>query len=303
VPIPYDFTKLGIKGMQKYSTGGGFLPAASVKAADIISGVLGQQEFESTFVNAPGVQSAHEKEKQDTLKALVRGVEHPDYSFNHFLLRDVGIPATEQTDKALLKMQTEYDAYHKFKSGTTEYKNGRNKYVADYNGLFSSVPGGKALIGGLPERLSHIGYFMQPRYKTPSSSPHAGREGEQWQKLLAYTNPANVKAGKFKPEQFLKMLKGAAPANQANRAEQLRVNYWKYVIWTAMDYRNALKNSYSDWYKGKGNSVGSKVGQQKVKELQQTIDVLAKSPFAKGFKNDLETYFGTTKIAYKLLAW
>lgn len=303
VHIAYDFTKSGIKGLHKYATGGGSLPPASVAAANILAGVLGQQGLEENFVNGPAVKSANEKQKQDTLRALIRGVQAPDYSFNHFLLRDVGIPATEQTDSALLAIQRMYDHYHQYKAGTREYKAGRNAYVAYYNKVLSKVPGGKALIGGLPERLSHIGYFMQPRYKTPTSGPHAGREEDQWRKLLAYTNPANVKAGKFKPEQFLKMLKQVAPENRANRAEQLRVNYWKYVIWTAMDYRNELKNSYSDWYKGKGNSVSSKVGQQKVKELQQTIDTLAKSPFAPGFKKDLETYFGTTKIAYKLLAW
>ena len=84
---------------------------------------------------------------------------------------------------------------------------------------------------------------------------------------------------------------------------------WYAVLGTAQYLRYVMKNSYSEYYQGPGNSVYSAAGQKLVDKLGHMVQSYMKDdtrPNANTnhFKNDVKLYFGDAhSLAAKLLEW
>ena len=252
--------------------------------------------------------------KQRALKNLLGFADEADYEMDSFALKMLGVPADNSTDSAILRLQRAYlgpkgpaamGKQHGYSS--KEYKEARNNYLALKRKLFASVPGGKALAGGLPENMSHIPYFTKLNITIPESR-HASKLQNAVDYLWRVGNKEHISKAEYDKamaiaEGFKKMdsLVDGKVKQGTYYNEMYRIVAWNYILAEAKYKRNNLKTGWSDWYNAPGNSVASKEGQKAVKDLNAEIAGWAK--LCKPFADDLKTYFGRQDIAYKLLAW
>ena len=253
------------------------------------------------------IAATRAEQKQGILKATIALASDQWYFITSDQLQLVtGKPADPKINMAQEQLRVAYENWHKAKSPSQEYKDGHNAYYALQKKLLGGLKGGKALIGGLDDRLEHISHFSEPVLTTIGTGPRAREAHTAW---LGYVKVRDREINSKSPnsdaiesawEKF--SAKGTAQPEEQRALEIGRVRMWHRILETAHDYRKQLTNSYSDWYEAKGNSVGTKLGGQLSGDLNSAIKQM--SSVNPRFKNDIKEYFGgSSNVGGRLLDW
>ncbi len=254
------------------------------------------------------IQAAIEDTKQKTLKGLADTASEEYFDLDSGRLREVGVRCGPAIDLAITKVRKYYyDTYKpvvdKYGSSSREARDARLAYNAFRDATLSRVKGGEALVGGLADRIVHIPYFTRPNYASVASGHHAAKEQGIWN---AYIREAQkLKPDMKKIEEYHKHF---TPYVKERYQEFMRVNHMLYAAAMARYLRQEMKESYSDYYEGPGNSAYSTLGQKMVARLSGLIRGLIaedkKRWGASAFAKDIYGYFTSPHaFAFTALEW
>lgn len=254
------------------------------------------------------IEAAQKTLREEALSKVTDDSKEEYFDLDSRALRSMGVACGPGIDRAIADVRKYYyDVYQpvvdQYGAQSSEGRKARLAYNAYKDRRFSRVKGGEALTGGLGERLMHIPYFTKPNYASVASGHHAPKEQQRWQ---AYVKEAS----KMKPdmEKIEKFHRHFTPYDEDRYQEFMRVNHMMYAAAMASYLRQEMKESYSDYYGGPGNSVYSGAGQKMVSRLSGLIRDLIrmdKERFgASAFAKDVYDYFESPhRFAWTALEW
>lgn len=219
-------------------------------------------------------------------------------------LEVVGIDASTKLDALQLDLNAEYRAMQKLTPGTDEYKAARTAYYQHREGAFRSVKGGQALLGGPADRLIAVPLVLKPRVTNMGVGGKAKSQQAKWDLFAASLRRELLReqpdVNKVRAV-YEKTVQGAG-FDGKQLEEALRVAAWGYLLADAKKRRYKLMNSYSEYYKAKGNSAASKAGQVEVNALNNTLRELRK--FSPKFSEQVDDWFGSdANVGWRLVDW
>ena len=205
------------------------------------------------------------------------------------------------------KLHQAYLDWHKYKPGTSEYKDAHNAYYATQRKLLGGLKGGELLIGGLDQRLEHVDHFTRPQLTSLGSGPGAELQVRRWKE---YEKVRETEEKKKTPD--IQAINKAYNNYMGNKhgdtlaegrvLEQNRVKNWHIILTIAHSYRKKLLEGHSDYYDSQGNSAFTKDGEAYAKQLNTMIQLVSKENSA--FAKDIKEYFGgSDTVGSKLIDW
>jgi hypothetical protein len=254
------------------------------------------------------IEAAQKDLREEALKAVVDTAREEFFDLDSIHLRKLGVECGPKLDEAIATVRGYY--YNTFKPVSDQYgpssseaREARLAYNAFKDKTLGSVKGGEALVGGLAERITHIPYFTHPNYASVASGPHASREQRLWNAYLDEVR--KVKPNMEKVKTFHKHF---TPYDESRYQEFMRVNHMMYAAAMATYLRQEMKESYSDYYQGPGNSAYSSMGTKMVSRLRGLIReliALDKGRFgASAFADDIYKYFKSPHaFSFTALEW
>ncbi len=270
----------------------------------------GQLIDESDYV--ADIKKAGIKQQQDNRKLLLDAKMEESFKLDSADLRRMGWDAGVAFDRAMQDVERfyysegEYGWYkQRGKSTTSEGREARNRYYAYRDKRMRRVKGGEAVIGGLTKTLRMDRYFSDPGVK---GSFGYGKKAEERQKLWDAYVAETLKLD-ADPRKVLEYKRQFDPILKDRYEERMRVNDWLATIAMASYMRNKMKASWSDYYKGPGNSVYTDMGEKMVADLEKLMksfysDSEGKKRKGSLFYEDITTYFGDAhSLAYRMLEW
>lgn len=252
-----------------------------------------REKFTSETPFAPQLVQAKADQKKAVIKAVVESAAMDKwYWLGSQQLKTVGIDASPKIDMIQLELSVDYEKLKSMKSGTSEYKAARNAYYAKRDKLLSGVKGGAVLAGGLQDRLAALPLVMEAQVTTMGTGRNAV------EKQVAYENflKARDKVLSTKDpdpdriRQAYEKFVGKKTFDRKQQAEFLRVVAWSFLLANAKHLRYEARNHYSDYYKGKGESAGSKYGKARADELDKVVEALR--GFSPSFSQQVDDWFG-----------
>jgi len=246
--------------------------------------------------------------REETLHNIADTTREEFFDLGSAGLRSIGVDCDYHIDLAIAKVQRHYwdklnSVGRQYGTASREYRDAKLANDRFRESVFSKVKGGEALIGGLGERILNIPYFTKPNYASVASGPHAAKEQELWELY-------RKEAMREKPDldKLEKLHKHFTPYNEDRYQEFMRVNHMMYVAAMARYLRGEMKESYSEYYQGPGNSAYSNAGQKMVSKLSGIIRSLIKQDKdrwgASAFAKDIYGYFDSPhSFAWTALEW
>jgi hypothetical protein len=278
--------------------------AHTIEISDILSNYLPADVARSLWEGpyAQGVANIRQDRQEHVRKTLLGYATNPGYRVNSQMLQSVGVKASGKTDLALMKVEAMYQEWHLFKAGTKEYKAARQDFYAKRAQILSGVPGGRELLAGVPGMIPRLKYFTEPRGQAAAESFGRNKGDLHVLYTLATKQYPTKAASDAAGQKIYSIMQTLPPSDRKYFDGYIASHWWHAMLTYAQQYRTDLKTSYSDYYKGPGNSLASKYGMAKVKEFSSWIDSMTKRN--KTLAEDVKTYFGDSKkLSRSLLNW
>ncbi len=244
--------------------------------------------------------------------SLVRLSRNPGSKFTLSMLTQLGIPADSRTTYAVEGVRQAYEEYKRVTNadGATAatkraarlwFNETRENILLgrDANGKkVGEVPGGDYLLAGAAKILPLMPYFNGNRDVEAMVTEDSDKKV-----LKALREYAKKSTTTEKQDNAIMAAREHMTVQGKTAFDSYIAGYWwKSIISSGAQLRTLLKTSYSDYYKGPGNSVGSKVGKAALEAYTGWIDSLAGKNAV--IASDIKTYFGDSKsLARELIDW